>query len=162
MSETTTTDAPVETTDPEGGQEPAKETDWKAEARKHEQRAKENLAKAKDNEAAAQRLAELENANKTEAEKAAQKLADAEKRAAELEAKANVATVANTAGIPSDILAGPASNSVEDLQTFADALIAFRGEQGSNRLHVPGEGKSPVKQVSDDHEFVKTLFKRGD
>jgi hypothetical protein len=55
------------------------ETDWKAEARKWEQRAKAN------NEAAA-KLAQIEEANKTEAQKAADRLAAAEKEAAEAKA----------------------------------------------------------------------------
>lgn len=45
--------------------ETATETDWKAEARKWEQRAKENLAAAKANEEAAKRLAGLEQAKKS-------------------------------------------------------------------------------------------------
>lgn len=55
-------------------------TDWKAEARKWEQRAKENKS-------ASERLAEIEEANKSEAEKAAERLANAEKAAADLESK---------------------------------------------------------------------------
>lgn len=103
-----------------------KEIDWKAEARKHEQRAKDNAAKAKANEAAAQRLAELEAANQTEAEKTAAKLADAEKRAAELELKALRAEVANAKGVPAALLSG---STQDELEESAEALIAFRGEQ---------------------------------
>lgn len=123
------TEPVIEPAAPVEGEEPVKETDWKAEARKHEARAKENAAKAKANEAAAQRLTELENANKTAEQLANDRIAAAEKRAADLELLANVATVANTAGIPSEILSGPASNSVDDLTAYAEALIAFRGEQ---------------------------------
>lgn len=54
------------------------ETDWKAEARKWETRAKENSA-------AAARLAELESAQKTEAEKAAERLAELERKAGDAE-----------------------------------------------------------------------------
>ena len=56
------------------------ETDWKAEARKWEQRAKENTTAAK-------KLAEIEEASKTAEQKAAERLAAAEKAATEAEAK---------------------------------------------------------------------------
>lgn len=51
-------------------------TDWKAEARKWEARAKENRT-------AAEKLAQLEDANKSETEKLADKLTQAEQRAQE-------------------------------------------------------------------------------
>jgi len=140
----------------------AKEIDWKAEARKHEQRSKENAARAKANEGAAQRLAEIEEANKTAEQKATERLAEAEKRAADLEAKATRAEIAADRGVPAALIAGPASNSAEDLAAFADALIKFRGDQGSNGLRVPNEGKSPAKQPNSESEFVAGLFGSGD
>lgn len=57
-----------------------KETDWKAEARKWEERAKANNS-------AAERLAEIEEASKSAEQKAAERLATAEKAAAAAEAK---------------------------------------------------------------------------
>ncbi|MCW4458180.1 hypothetical protein [Microbacterium sp. MPKO10] len=116
-----------------------KETDWKAEARKWETRAKENLSAAKANEDAAKRLAEIEESQKTEAERAAERLAAAEKRAAELEAKATRAEVAAAKGVPTDLLKG---STKEELEKYADELIKFKGDSGS-RLHVPNEGKTP-------------------
>lgn len=56
-------------------------TDWKAEARKWEQRAKEHSK-------AAARLAEIEDANKTEAQRAADAQRAAEERAVQAEARA--------------------------------------------------------------------------
>lgn len=55
-------------------------TDWKAEARKWEQRAKENRS-------AADELATIRDAQKSESEKAAERLAAAERAAQEAEAK---------------------------------------------------------------------------
>lgn len=112
--------------------------------------------------AAEKRLKEFEDRDKTEAEKAAERLAAAEKRAAELETKATRAEVAATKAVPSDLLAGPKSTSSEDLAAFADALIAFRGDKGSNGLHVRTEGKSPVTQDSEESEFARSLFAAGD
>lgn len=68
--------------EPQQPAQPAQsETDWKAEARKWEARAKENSG-------AATRLAELENAKKTEAEKTAERLTAAERKAADAELSA--------------------------------------------------------------------------
>jgi hypothetical protein len=154
----TPTPAPVDPVEPVNEPEP-KEVDWKAEARKHEARAKENAAKAKANETAAQRLAEIEDANKSELEKAAARAEAAEKRAAELEAKALRSDVAAEKGVPAALLTG---STKEELEAAADALIAFRGEKPSNPLVVPKEGSSPASQPSSDSEFVKTLFTSGD
>ena len=76
--------------------------------------------------AKAAKLAEIEEANKTEAEKTAERLAAAERRAAELEAKALRAEVAAAKGVPAALLTG---STQEELEAAADALIAFRGEQ---------------------------------
>ena len=104
------------------------ETDWQAEARKWEKRSKENLATAKANEAAAKRLAELEESQKTEAQKVQERLDAAEKRAAELELKATRAEVAAAKGVPVELLSG---STQEELEAAADALIAFRGTPGA-------------------------------
>ena len=57
-------------------------TDWVAEARKWEKRAKDNSAAAKQNAAAAKRLAELEDANKTETQRLSERATKAEETAA--------------------------------------------------------------------------------
>lgn len=75
---------------------------------------------------AADRLTQLEEANKSEAEKAVARAEAAEKRAAELEAATLKATVAADKGVPAALLTG---RTQEELEASADALIAFRGEQ---------------------------------
>lgn len=75
---------------------------------------------------AAERLKEIEEANKTEAEKIAARAEAAEKRAAELEVKAIRAEVAAAKGVPVSLLTG---STQEELEAAADALIEFRGEQ---------------------------------
>lgn len=74
---------------------------------------------------AAAKLAEIEAANQTEAEKAQARLEAAETRAAELEDKATRAEVANEKGVPAELLSG---KTREELEASADKLIAFRGE----------------------------------
>lgn len=119
-------------------QETTQETDWKAEARKWESRAKENLTAAKANETAAKRLAEIEESQKTEAEKAAERLAAAERRAGELETQVHRAQVAAAKGVPAELLSG---STVEEFEASADALIKFK-EAAASRSHIaPHEGR---------------------
>lgn len=134
------------------------ETDWKAEARKWESRAKENLAQAKTHEDAARRLAEIEESQKTEAQRAQERLEAAEKRATELELKATRAEVAATKGVPANLLTG---STQEELEASAEALLAFRGEQ-RQKLIVPNEGKTPdgSQSIESDLEFADFLTRR--
>lgn len=139
---------------PESQENETQETDWKAESRKWETRAKENLTAAKANEDAAKRLAEIEEASKSEAERAAERLAAAEKRAADLEAKATRAEVAADKGVPANLLTG---STREELEAAADALIEFRGTQ-SQKKPVPNTWDRPESGSSTDSEFVSQLF----
>ncbi len=136
---------PAATTPPA---EPPTETDWKAEARKWEQRAKENTA-------AAQRLAEIEESQKTEAEKLAARTAAAEKRAADLELRATRAEVAAAKSVPADLLTG---STQAEIEASADALIAFKGVQpaddgaGKKTYIIPDEGGIPA--LGKDQTFA--------
>ena len=110
---------------PEAPEAPeSQEVDWKAEARKHERRAKENLAAAKANEDAAKRLAEIEEAQKTEAQKAQDALSKAQQElAAERTARVR-AEVAAAKGVPASLLTG---STQEELEASAADLIEFKG-----------------------------------
>lgn len=125
--------------EPVEGEPQAQEIDWKAESRKWEARAKENLTAAKANEGAAQRLAEIEEAQKTEAQKAQDALTKARNELAETRLKATRAEVAAAKGVPVDLLSG---SSQDELEASADALLAFRGEPAKGPV-VPGQGKQP-------------------
>ena len=76
--------------------------------------------------AKAQKFAEWEESQKTEAEKVQARLDAAEKRASELEAKAMKSDVAAAKGVPVALLTG---STQEELEASADALLAFLGEQ---------------------------------
>jgi hypothetical protein len=104
--------------------------------------------------ASAAKLAEIEAANKTESEKVAERLAAAEKRAVELEAKAARAGVAAAKGVPAALLSG---STQEELEASADALIAFRGETPKadpapekKTYFVPDEGGVPALGKPDN------------
>lgn len=98
---------------------------------------------------------EWQESQKTEAQKQAERTAELERENAELKAGKTRAEVAAAKGVPSELLSG---STKEELEASADALIKFRGEQGSKPLHVPNEGKSPIKQADSEHEFVADLF----
>jgi hypothetical protein len=131
------------------------ETDWKAEARKWEQRAKEANKRVKDLEPAAQRAQELEDAQKSTEQKAAERLAAAEARATELELKATRAEVAAEKGVPANLLAGA---SKEELEASADALIAFRGEQKQTPRSEALARANQTKVEGDEVAFLGELF----
>ena len=90
------------------------ETDWKAEARKWEQR-------AKDNAPAVKRLAEIEEANKT----AEQKSAEAIKRGELAEARALRLEVALSKHLDPTLAARLQGSTKEELEADADALMAL-------------------------------------
>ena len=110
------------------------EVDWKAKARDWEKRAKENKA-------AADKLAELEESQKSEAQKLADRLAAAEQRATQAEAKAERSRIAAEKGVPAELLVG---DTAEALESFADALVAFRGEAPKRPAAPPAAGQGNV------------------
>lgn len=144
VTEATATDATTttEVTDHDDTDQVAK---WKALARKHEQNAKANAEKAK-------RLDELEEASKTELEKAQARAEAAEKAFAEATATALRATVAADKGVPAALLTG---STQEELEAAADALLAFKGAtpkappaDGQGKVGTPVTG--PTQWTRDD------------
>lgn len=89
---------------------------WKALARKHESQAKANADAAK-------KLKDLEDADKSESEKAAAKVADAEKRAQEAELKALRLEVAATKGLTPAQAKRLVGTTQEELEADADELL---------------------------------------
>lgn len=134
------------TTEPTTAADPApvmgeQETDWKAEAekwkalsRKHEDASKANAGKAKLYDDATE-------AAKTEQQKLADKLAAAERVAAEAVLKATRAEVAQAKGVPAALLSG---DSLEALEASADALLIFRGEAPKPPVVPPADGQGNV------------------
>lgn len=148
-------DITPETPNPTDGNEEPKETDWKAEARKWEARAKDSLKEATANKSAAERLAQIEAENQTEAEKAAARAEAAEKRAAELELRSIRAEVANAKGVPGSLLSGATQ---EELEASADALIEFRGEQKNVPKADPSQGPSDAAAPRTPAQEFAALF----
>lgn len=100
--------------------------------------------------AAAGKLAEIEESQKTEAQRAEERLAAAEKRAAELEIKAERAEVAAEKGVPVALLTG---STRDELEAAADALIEFKGTQDQRR--VPNTWDRPEKNMTVADQFAE-------
>lgn len=151
-NETTTptaeTTAPVET--------PAQEsTDWKAEARKWEQRAKENSS-------AARRLAEIEEASKTELQKAMERAEAAEKSAARAQSEAMRARVLADHGITSeyaDLVAGDDEDALVASAKKVQSLLNAQTSQDveSTSYVVPTEGTQREALPLNSSELEDTL-----
>lgn len=125
------------TTTPEPAPAQETETDWEAEAKKWEKR-------AKSNKTAADKLHEIEESSKSEAEK----LEAAQRELAEIRAEKARLEVASEKGVPAALLAGPG----DDLEAYADALMKWRGEQAKTdepeapkSTPVPTIGKVPAR-----------------
>lgn len=117
----------------------------------------EREARAAAEKAAKDALAKVkafEDAQKTEAEKQAERLAEFERENAELKSAKTRAEVAAAKGVPASLLSG---STQEELEASADALIAFRGEVQPQKLHVPGEGKSPSSTGTPEGDFAAFL-----
>lgn len=93
------------------------------------------------------RVKAFEDAQKTESERQAERLAEIERENAELKAAKTRAEVAAAKGVPAALLSG---STQEELEASADALIAFRGEPQQQRLHVPREGSAPELALNGD------------
>jgi hypothetical protein len=152
---TTTTEAPAEESTSPGT--PAKpETDWKAEAKKWESRAKENKS-------AAEKLAQIEEAQKTEAQKAADRLAVAEKAAAEATREALKFKIAAKFQIGDEdadlFLTG---SDEEALTKQAERLTARESERKKHGNVVPREGNNPTSTgEGSDLAFARQLLNPG-
>lgn len=145
MSETPEAQAPTEATE---GSAPAQDaTDWKSEARKWE-------ARAKENKEAADALAALEEAKKTEEQKLQERLIAAEKLASQSAAEALRFKVLANAGIPEEYQDLVVGSTEEDLTAAASkvkALVAANQPAPQQaRFTIPSEGTSPALALNDD------------
>lgn len=134
-------------------------TDWKAEARKWEQRAKENSDAAK-------RLAEIDEEKKSAEQRAAEALTKAQQRIAELESaqqrQAWAVEVATATGLPVDILRGSTKEEIEAHAASIKSLIPeTTPAKGAIGPYVPPEGGSAgAPAASPGQQFADFLSKQ--
>jgi hypothetical protein len=142
MSDDTIVETVTEQTDdvatveaPQG--DPAESTDWKAEARKWEKRAKEANA---DRELAA-KWREYEASLKPEQERLAEDLVTAKQEADSARTALLRYEVAAEKNIPTEAIRLLNGSTREDLEEAADALIALMAIQSKPRTPVPDESQ---------------------
>lgn len=132
-------------------EEQAKEIDWKAEARKWESRAKENRAKAEENSKAAARLAELEESQKTEQQKLAERAEAAEKELAakSLELERQAAVIKH--GVPAEFADLVTGATPEALEASAEKVAALIAKTAPNPRAgvVPTVGQEPDRKSAN-------------
>lgn len=165
MTDTTTGDIdaqPIEqaAAEPETGSEPH-EVDYKAEAEKWKALSRKNEDQARANAEKAKQFDSLEEANKTELQKAQDALTVANEKASQAELRAIRASISAKTGVPEDLLHG---TTQEDLDLSAQAAIAWRGTQTPAASRVGGAdltgGAAKPAQYTRaqiaDREFYKT------
>lgn len=155
MSEQTIETTPIDPAQGDEAQEPkpAPEVDWKAKAREWERRAKENKS-------AADELAEIRESQKSEAQKAADRLAEAERKAAEAEARAARRDVALDFKLSKeDAALLDAINDEDAMRALAARLAAnSETERKNTGNRDPLAGRTATNPASDDRAAVRGLF----
>lgn len=149
MSETPVEKVPAQdpsTETPQDGEKP----DWKSESRKWESRAKANAD-------AAEKLAKLEEAQKSAEEKAAERESAAEKRAVAAEAKALRREVALESALSAEDAKLLDGVTDEDSMRALAARLAKKEDAKRGSNHVPGEGKNQDTPTDERRAFVRRL-----
>lgn len=148
----TTTEATTDTTQTN----PAETVEfWKSKAREQEKRAKANADAAK-------RLAEIEEAQKTEAEKAADRIKQAEADTEKARAEALRLRIAAKHGISDEhadlYLTG---TDEETLTKQAEGLSKLASDRKKNGNVVPREGSTSTAAPDDERAAARALFGSG-
>lgn len=127
-------------------------TDWKAEARKWEDRSKANHAELLQLKQALQAQGDA----KTDLEKALDRLNALEQSVAEKDIQLMKQAVASAKGVPVDLLVG---STEDELSAHADKILEFRGQAPAGPV-IPKGGFHPAPpKPNDEQEFVKSLFR---
>lgn len=132
-------------------------TDWKAEARKWEERAKRSRDEAQANAEAARKLKELEDADKSEVDRLRETVEAANKRADEAEAKALRAEIAAEKGLSLSQAKRLIGSTREELEADADELLeAFKpsDDKRDDKSRRPQERLRPGASNEDDEGAV--------
>lgn len=126
--------------------------DWKAEARKWEERSKTNHSELQK----LQQTLQAQGDARTDLEKALDRLNALEQAVAEKDAQLMKQAVSSVKGVPAELLVG---STEAELSAHADKILEFRGSTPTGPV-IPKGGFHPVPpKPNDEQEFVKTLFR---
>ena len=145
----TATDAPTEPTETK----PTETVEfWKSKAREQEKRAKANAG-------AADKLAKLEESQKTETQRLTDQLAAEKAQRETVEKQAMRFRVAASKGVPADLIDRLQGDSEDELSADADTLLKLVSDGKKSGNHVPREGATPSGPKQDEvREFTRNLF----
>lgn len=143
---------PTQETNAEQSPPAREDTDWKAEARKWEARAKENREKAEQFDA-------FQESQKTEQQKLADRLAAAEKSATDQASLLMRYEVAAKKGIPLAAAARLQGATAEELEADADKLLELIGERDKPRTPRPDptQGRGNNRSLSTAEQFAAAV-----
>lgn len=159
MSDTTTEATETETTDTSAETTTTETVDWEKKYKEMQQHSREWEKRAKAAEPAAKKLSEIEEANKSELEKAQAALAAAEKRAQETELASLRASVALEKGLTPTQAKRLIGSTREELEADADELLEdIKNTKPAAAPSTDGQGKTgePVgqtKQITSQDEL---------
>lgn len=137
-------------------QKPAEDsTDWKAEARKWEDRSKANYEELQQLKQKVQSQGDAQS----DLEKALDRLNALEQSVAEKDIQLMKQAVATEKGVPVDILVG---STEEELSAHADKILAFRGDAPAGAVITQAGFHPEPPKPNDEQEFVNNLFKRSE
>lgn len=152
---TETTETTTETTETTQSKPTETVEFWRDKAREQEKRAKSNAEAAK-------RLAEIEDAQKSETQKASEALAKAEERASAAEKRASALAIATEHKLDKDDAETIALLPDEDsMRRVAQRLAGQAAEQKKQGPRVPKEGATTKAPAADERDFVRNLFGTG-
>jgi hypothetical protein len=131
------------------------EVDWKAKSREWERRAKENKS-------AADELAALRDSQKTSEQRAEERVAELERKAAVAEAKALRSDIAAKYGLsPEDRDLFLTGTDESTLSAQAQRLAGREEDRKKQGNFAPKEGTTPAgSSNTDERDFVRNLFSR--
>lgn len=153
MSDEQSSNAETATAQPQEGEAKTFDAEYVEKLRKE---AAKYRTEAKAGADARARLVEIEEANKTAEQKAADRLAEIEQRTAALAAKEALTDVSAETGIPANLLAGPTDSTPEAVKAFADLLTDYAEKAGKPRPPKPdaNQGRSGTGAASTADQFA--------
>ena len=116
---------------------------------------------AKTNAEAARKLAEIEDANKSEQQRLMERAETAEKSRADLELKLMRVEVAVAKGLPSDLTARLKGTTKEELEADADELLTYVKPAPGKASDALVGARTPPAQSEDVEQVAARIFASG-
>jgi hypothetical protein len=150
---------PATGTDPQadsttGAGDSGKDVDWKAEAERWK-------AHSRKNEADAKRMRAIEESQKSEAQKLAERAAAAEDAAAKAEARLLRLEVAADKGLPSELAARLQGSTAKELAADADKLLALFEAKGTTAPVFNGGARKTAEAPPSMNDLIRSRTGRG-